>query len=241
MKLIKIICKKCGGFSEKPIKEINRQLKGGRHNFYCSLKCAMSDIKTTTKDVIRKCLWCKNDFWSSTHKKHRLCCNKNCASKYSQSKVDISIHLQSIRNTKREKTFPRIKIFECVVCKSSFKKIVKNNVEIKKTCSNDCYSKLMSKYARENPNCGGELGYKQFVYNGIKMDSSWEVEIANWMDVNCISWERSRKLHMFWWVDENGDKRKYFPDFYLPKYNVYLDPKNDYKLSKDLYKLNKVI
>ena len=26
----------------------------------------------------------------------------------------------------------------------------------------------------------------------------------------------------------NGESHLYFPDFYLPEYNVYLDPKNDY-------------
>ena len=35
--------------------------------------------------------------------------------------------------------------------------------------------------------------------------------------------------------------RKYFPDFYLPTLDVYLDPKNDYYLKRDLPKLKQVI
>ena len=46
---------------------------------------------------------------------------------------------------------------------------------------------------------------------------------------------------MFWWMDENNNKRKYFPDFYLPTLDVYLDPKNDYYLKRDLPKLKQVI
>ena len=73
------------------------------------------------------------------------------------------------------------------------------------------------------------------------MDSSWEVALAKWMDEKGIIWDRSRKRYMFWWTDQTGKKRRYYPDFYLPKYNVYADPKNKYKLSNDQYKLNCVI
>jgi len=73
------------------------------------------------------------------------------------------------------------------------------------------------------------------------MDSKWEVEMAAWMDVSGIKWERSRKHHMFWWTDSDGNKRRYYPDFYLPAYNVYLDPKNKYLSKIDEYKLNQVI
>jgi hypothetical protein len=102
-------------------------------------------------------------------------------------------------------------------------------------------SKLVSKRNSENPNCGGKLGYRRFKYNGFTMDSRWEVEIAKWMDSKKIKWDRSKKRYMFWWMDENNNKRKYFPDFYLPTLDVYLDPKNDYYLKRDLPKLKQVI
>ena len=73
------------------------------------------------------------------------------------------------------------------------------------------------------------------------MDSRWEVEIAKWMDAEGIRWDRSKKRHMFRWVDGCGDERKYFPDFYLPDFDVYLDPKNDYYLQRDLPKLKYVM
>ena len=73
------------------------------------------------------------------------------------------------------------------------------------------------------------------------MDSRWEVEIAKWMDTEGIRWDRSKSRHMFRWIDSNGDERKYFPDFYLPDFGVYLDPKNDYYLQRDLPKLKYVM
>lgn len=73
------------------------------------------------------------------------------------------------------------------------------------------------------------------------MDSKWEVELAKWMDAEGIRWGRDRKRHMFWWTDDNGDKRRYYPDFYLPKFDVYLDPKNKYKMKQDRIKMERVV
>ena len=72
------------------------------------------------------------------------------------------------------------------------------------------------------------------------MDSSWEVDIAKFMDENNIKWERSRKF-VFLWTDINLKRRRYYPDFYLPDYDVYLDPKNKYLIIKDRFKINQVI
>ena len=35
----------------------------------------------------------------------------------------------------------------------------------------------------------------------------------------------------------NDKSRRYFPDFYLPKYDIYLDPKNPYLMQKDFFKM----
>ena len=98
----------------------------------------------------------------------------------------------------------------------------------------------MSVNSTKNPNCGGETNYKKYKYNDIWMDSSWEVNIAKWLDVNNIKWIRDRKIN-FIWTDINGIKRRYYPDFYLPEHNLYLDPKNKYKLEKDRDKISRVI
>jgi hypothetical protein len=60
-------------------------------------------------------------------------------------------------------------------------------------------------------------------YKGIKLDSSWELELAKRLDELQIKWIRPEPIK---WVDKNGHERNYFPDFYLEDYDLYLDPKN---------------
>lgn len=69
-------------------------------------------------------------------------------------------------------------------------------------------------------------------YNGVKFDSSWEVRLAKKLDADNIKWTRPDPLV---YVDKLGLNRHYFPDFYLPDYNLYLDPKNPqaFKVQKD--------
>lgn len=238
MKTTKVVCGNCGDEFEKLVSELNRQIKNGRTEFFCSLSCSSQKLKTTTQKIMTKCLWCKKEFETTTHKKARKCCNDECSHKYSQSKVDPEIHRKSL---KRGSNYPKLKRFKCVICNEFFKKKVKSEITIYQTCDEKCLLVLLSKKSIENPNCGGETGYKHFQYKDIWMDSSWEVELAKFLDLKQIEWERDRKKHMFWWIDSDGINRRYYPDFYLPKYNLYLDPKNKYKMKNDKFKIQRVV
>ena len=238
--MTEITCNNCGKKCEKPSKEINRQKRNGKTKFYCSLSCSTTEIKTTTSNIELKCLWCDKSFLSTTHKSHRTCCSKMCSVRYAQSKVDPVIHKLSLQGLERIKNYPKQKKFICVICGNSFTKKVNNGVIVRKTCSKECYSKLISKLSTENPNCGGETNYKKYRYRGIWMDSTWERDLAEWMDFQRIIWERSRKKHMLWWTDKE-DKRRYYPDFYLPQYNIYVDTKNPYLMKCDDNKIKSVI
>ena len=90
----------------------------------------------------------------------------------------------------------------------------------------------LSKIRSKNLN-GNAFYSKRFVYNGITLDSSYELKVAQCLDENSISWIRPKSLK---WND-NGQLRRYIPDFYLPDYDVYLDPKNDYLIKKDERKI----
>lgn len=65
--------------------------------------------------------------------------------------------------------------------------------------------------------------YKKIDGTFVMLDSSWEEELAKRLDELKIEWTRPDSLP---WIDEEGITHNYFPDFYLPKYNLYLDPKN---------------
>jgi hypothetical protein len=60
-------------------------------------------------------------------------------------------------------------------------------------------------------------------YNGYLLDSSWELALAIRLDELEIKWTRPEPIK---WIDESGLEHNYFPDFYLEKYDLYLDPKN---------------
>lgn len=60
-------------------------------------------------------------------------------------------------------------------------------------------------------------------YKGVMLDSSWELILAQKLDADGVKWLRPNPLL---YEDKKGTKRHYFPDFYLPDFDVYLDPKN---------------
>lgn len=75
---------------------------------------------------------------------------------------------------------------------------------------------------------------KRVDYNGTILDSSYEFKLAKSLDDNNVKWIRPKSLK---WNDD-GQIRRYIPDFYLPDYDVYLDPKNDFLIKKDKRKIH---
>ena len=72
----------------------------------------------------------------------------------------------------------------------------------------------------------------------ILLESSWEHEIAKWLDQLGIIWIRPKPIK---WFDTTTNRiRLYYPDFYLPEKNLYLDPKNPTALVLSLNKMNTV-
>ncbi len=78
---------------------------------------------------------------------------------------------------------------------------------------------------------------KRSLYKGVTLDSSYELKVAEDLDRNNVLWTRPKSLV---WLD-GEQKRRYIPDFYLPEYDVYLDPKNDFLAKKDQRKINEAM
>jgi len=87
--------------------------------------------------------------------------------------------------------------------------------------------KHLSELAKERGLGGFNMRKAGIYYNGVKLDSSYEVILAEDLDVNNIRWERPSRFtyHM------DDTEHTYTPDFYLPDYDIYLDPKNDYLIN----------
>lgn len=98
----------------------------------------------------------------------------------------------------------------------------------------------------EDPNRFGNFGkrnrfglwFKSKFAGKVYLQSRWELLVANELDSNNIHWCRPEYIL---WVDESGKVRRYFPDFYLLDYDVYLDPKNDYLMERDGDKIDRAM
>jgi hypothetical protein len=58
----------------------------------------------------------------------------------------------------------------------------------------------------------------------LLLDSSWEEILAKRLDELDIKWIRPDTPIV--WTDSRNRHRNYFPDFFLPEFQIYLDPKN---------------
>lgn len=93
------------------------------------------------------------------------------------------------------------------------------------------HTEEFKKKARENAiknNLGGVRKSKKILYNGYYLGSMYEYKLALDLDKNNIKWKVPNKIK---YKDSNGKTRFYTPDFYLPEYDIYLDPKNDYLIN----------
>lgn len=120
--------------------------------------------------------------------------------------------------------YSKIKINTCSNCDKLF-----TSKKITTTCSDVCFISIKKKNA---------TGIKRKYYKNMQFDSNWEIEMAILLDKNNIIWEQPKIAVL--WKDNMGKERKYFPDFFLPDYNIFLDPKNPIVISKQKEKLDAV-
>jgi hypothetical protein len=162
-------------------------------------------------------------------------CSSKCAKGYST---------KAKRKEINEKVSKKLKINldkECLKCKKIFSLKKKTQLFCSISCStsynNLKNSKLRSEIAKKinfggNRNSYAHGWYESKIAGKVYLESSYEYKVAKELDKNNIIWERPNFL--------KWDNKRYFPDFYLKEFNIYLDPKNDYLISKDFEKIKKV-
>lgn len=111
----------------------------------------------------------------------------------------------------------------------------------RKLCSTACRNKHLANLSRLNPKCGGQKHTHRSKIlnlegNEFSAESSFEVKLAHILNELHISWIRPSFV---WYRDSNNKQRRYYPDFYLPQYDIYLDPKNDYLIKTDTDKISR--
>lgn len=80
-----------------------------------------------------------------------------------------------------------------------------------------------------------KLKYKMKNGNFVYLQSSYEIKLAEILDLLELDWTRPEPLM---WVDDNGLGHRYYPDFKVGKF--FLDTKNDFLALKDARKIKLV-
>ncbi len=236
----------------------NEYYKSGKHvkNILSAKKLAIEKIKYIKIENVKKyylnpklCKNCNKPI--SYEKKNRsLFCCKSCAVKFNNKlrklspeiKEKISKTLKTFyldNKSKRNNIFGFCKLFKitCQVCNKCI--LVSHKSKNNKSCGNmDCIMQLKIG-EKKYPNVNKKLSffYNKFENKNVVLESSWEVRIAILLTERNIKWMRPKFLK---WQDSTNKIRRYFPDFYLLDYDVYLDPKNPYCIEKDKEKLNQI-
>lgn len=222
---------------------------------HCACQFAGKQTKQHGKDIKRPkvkyiCNVCNNVFLGEkSYRDHKSkCTTKNiakangwdctiCGSNFRTRKL-LQEH-RKVHAGKKAQVHTKIN-FKCCFCEQEF---FNKNVEYKTQHQNHCKmnpnavkykshphteeeKKHLSECAKRN-NFGGWHTSKSSDYNGIKLDSSYELILAQDLDKNNIKWERPKPLL----YKLNGEEHRYYPDFFLPDYNVFVDTKNDYLIN----------
>lgn len=97
------------------------------------------------------------------------------------------------------------------------------------------YSQVKGRVGGYRENAGRSKKYRVLDSFGKEtvLQSSYELKCSEILNELSISWYRPKAMKY--------SGKNYFADFYLPDFDIYLDPKNDYKAKCDAEKIASVI
>lgn len=216
-----------------------------------------------SKKLIELCNERKNQYYSNPilcsncnepieyKKKNNKFCNRSCSATYNNlRRPSKSIETRSkisIANKNRIITPDLLKVYQqtadhmkvkrkiiyyskpkrCNICNE----IILYDRRTRLTCSRQCNIIASTQRTYQN---GSK---KYFYYKGIALESSWELNVAKLLDSLNIKWSRPHPMH---YIDQKNKSRIYYPDFHLTDYDIFLDPKNEYCMRKDAYKMQQI-
>ena len=199
------------------------------------------------KTIIKNCEKCGIEFNAFSIHGEKKCCSTKCARSRGPRTEDFKIAVSnklSGRKISPDVLERRYEFYKSIATPSKI--CISCNVntarKYRKTCSDECYRRLIKLNSRNHPNCGGQKHTnrsKMFNIDNIEftMESSYEVIVAESLNNHNVLWIRPGYLL---YRDSEDLIRRYYPDFYLPEYDLFLDPKNDYLIKTDIDKINTV-
>lgn len=238
-----LFCENCG-------KEHNGSYGGGR---FCSPFCSSSYTgkhnikhkKTYTCNVCGQSFLGRKDY-----KEHKSKCStkfirrKSWTCNYCNEVFDtrklLRAHECKFKNKNGVRGYQYKETFKCKYCNIERLTTLSGIVNHEKYCKcnpnhvnrighkhTDDTKNKMSKSHRLSNKVGSWHTSRTFDYKGVKLDSSYELKLAESLDEYNVLWERPKFLR---W-ELNGLTHRYFPDFYISDFNVYVDTKNDFLIN----------
>lgn len=206
------------------------------------LKLSQSSFK---KETI-KCLCCQKEFIDRKRNRRKFC-SKSCSAKIlnktkilseesKKSKADklrnninIINNLQKGRKGRLEGSKNKIKkviISTCIDCDELIEDVHIRKYHKKCWLKHSGGRKLNS---TRNTRC---------IYNNISLDSGAEKTFAELCDSKNIKWIKNTDIY-FNYTGIDNKTHKYYPDFYLPDYETWIEIKGKYYENKDINSLEK--
>lgn len=142
--------------------------------------------------------------------------------KSTSAKLSEKVRKANQQPRARKQKYPR-KTVPCLRCGEPIETL--QNVDRK--YHSECW-RLSSGGYREN----STIKHKS-VYKGFSLDSGAEKLFAMLLDSLVIKWTKNSTTY-FNYVGEDGKKRKYYPDFYLPDYGKWVEVKGKFYADKDV-------
>lgn len=154
-------------------------------------------------------------------------CSRSCANAHNHSTESKQKTANSLRlfYDKKGRSAPK----KCKVCG-------KTTRASKSGLCRSCLNQIMwtperrAYYSRmaQKRELGGWHTSKRFKYKDFCLDSEYEVCFAKSLDAAKIKWSRPS---FFRYIKSDKTEHRYYPDFYLDDYDVYVDTKNDYLIN----------
>lgn len=91
--------------------------------------------------------------------------------------------------------------------------------------------KIQSMITKENNNSNNNC--KWFEIGNQKVQGRFELKVAKFLIENNIQFMAHKNLNSICYDKQNGNKSIYFPDIYLPEYDLYLEPHTNYYWNED--------
>ena len=177
----------------------------------------------------KKCEKCNKDYKSYTGR----FCSRSCANSHFVSEEHKSKTSKSLNKSNSESMSFLLKRQNknCKYCGADTKSI--NNKPTKNFCTPLCDDFKKHRSLAISLKVKGKTGgYREkggrgkgCFYRQVWLDSSWELALVKRLDELNILWERDTSKYKFVYFDKFGNSRNYYPDFYLPKFDIFIEVK----------------